>query len=198
MLVSNLSFGQTWNEFVKQKKTQLKYSFEQIVALKAYAEVARKGYSIVSTGLNTVRDITSGEFKLHSVFIDALKKVSPVIRTDARIAETIALQLEIKKAFNQTDKGQLDESGGNYFDEVREKIMDECGKDLDELLLVITSESLEMSDDERLKRINKIYLSTKDKAQFSQYFASQISLLNRQTEIEESSNAKMKKYYETE
>ena len=199
MLISSLSLGQTWNEFFKQRKTQLKYSLAQIAALKAYAEVAKKGYNIVSSGLNTVRDITNGEFKLHTVFIDALKTVSPIIRRDARIAETIALQLEIKKAFNQAGNSSLlSDSNEDYIDEVRKKIFDECNKDLDELLLVITSGNLEISDDERLKRIDQIYQSTKGKAQFTQYFASQVSLLNRQKETEQNSNAKTTQYYEKE
>jgi len=199
LLVSSLSFGQTWNEFFKQRKTQLKYSVQQIAALNAYIIVAKKGYDIVSSGLNTVKDITNGEFKLHTVFINALKTVSPTIRNDARIAETIALQLEIKKSFKQVKAGtMLSASNRDYISDVREKVLDECNKDLDELLQVITSGSLEMSDDERLKRVDKIYQSTKVKAQFTQIFATQISLLNRQKEIEQSSNDKMEGYYETE
>jgi hypothetical protein len=197
MLVSNLSFGQTWEEFFKQRNTQLKYSIQQIAALKAYAIVAKKGYDIVSSGLNTVRDITNGEFKLHTVFIDALKTVSPIIRKDVRIAETIALHLEIKTAFTQTKvDGRLSSSNQEYIAEVRAKVFDECNKDLDELLQVITSGSLEMSDDERLKRLDIIYQSAKDKAQFVESFTTQVSLLNRQRELEESSNAKMREYYE--
>jgi len=198
MLTSGVSFGQTWEEIFKQRKTQLKYSLEQIVALKAYAEVAKKGYGIVSSGLNTVKDITKGEFNLHSVFINGLKTINSIIRKDARIGETIALQLEIKKAFSKDSQGTYSASNQSYIAEVKEWIFKECNADLNELLTVITSGKLEMSDDERLKRIDKIYRSTKDKAEFTQYFQSQVGLLNRQREIEQSSNTQTIKYYEKE
>src|SRR5687767_6220341 len=87
------SFGQTWEEFFRQADTQKKYLLEQIAALKVYSGYLKQGYNIASTGLKTVKDITGGEFNLHSSFINSLKTVNPAIKKDLRIAEIISLQL---------------------------------------------------------------------------------------------------------
>ena len=92
--------AQTFSEWFSQKKTQKKYLLEQIAALQMYIGYAKKGYEIAGSGLSTIRNITNGEFKLHDLFITGLKKVSPVVRNDIRVAEIILLEIEIIKSFS--------------------------------------------------------------------------------------------------
>jgi len=199
MLISNFCLGQTWDELFKQRKTQLRYSLQQIAALKVYAGYLKKGYEIVGSGLKTVKDITNGEFNLHSTFINALKTVNPVIRKDSRIAETIALQIETKKAFNYSYADRLlSSSNQTYIADVKEKVLEECQADLDELILIITSGKIEMSDNERLNRLEKVYQSTKQKSQFTQQFSARVNLLIRQRENEQQSVNLWRMYYEKE
>ena len=99
--------AQTWSEWFKQKKTQKKYLLQQIAALEVYAGYLKKGYKIFDGGLSAIRDITHGEFNLHNAFISSLKQVSPEIRKDARIAEIIALQVSIMKAFERIKASRI-------------------------------------------------------------------------------------------
>jgi hypothetical protein len=187
--------AQSFAEWFSQKKTQKKYLLQQIAALQIYIGYARKGYDIASSGLNTVKDITNGEFSLHNTFISSLKAVNPAIRSNAKVAEIIALQLAINKTFNGIQTGSLSLSNQLYFKDVKDNIRDECSKDLEELLLVITSGKVEMTDDERIKRLDKVYAAMQDKSAFTQSFCNEVSLLARQRENEQESINQINKFY---
>ncbi|RZK13141.1 MAG: hypothetical protein EOO46_00485 [Flavobacterium sp.] len=185
--ISN-SYGQNWNEIFRQKKTQQKYLLQQIAALEVYAGYLKKGYGIVNGGLQTIRDFSNGEFSLHNAFISGLKKVSPAIRNDVRVVEIIEMQVNIGRAFGGLKSNpNLSISNQLYIQNVRENLWEESLKDLEELLMVITSGKVDMSDDERIERLNKVYFSMRDKSAFTQNFISEISLFTRQKEMEKRS-----------
>lgn len=182
----SVSQAQTWAEFFKQKKTQKKYLLEQIAALEVYAGYLKKGYQIVDGGLTTIRDISNVEFKLHDAFISSLKQVSPVVRKDARIAEIIALQLSILKAFGGIKSNALLSADNlSYVALVADGVITECYADLEELLLVITTGKLEMQEDERLERLDKVYTNMLDKSAFTQDFCNHTARLIRQKQLEQ-------------
>lgn len=191
------SHAQTWKEFFKQKKTQIKYLGQQLTALQVYAGYLKQGYEIAGSGLNTIRDITSGEFNLHLGFINSLKAVNPVIAHHAQAAAVIAFQLEISKAFaGIKNSPYLSAEDQDYIGRVKTKVLKECGKDLEELLLVITSGRMEMKDNERLERLDKVYKSMKDKLAFTQSFTGQVRLLIYQRAAEQKSINQIRSLYE--
>lgn len=190
------SFAQTFEEFFNQKKTQKRYLLEQIAALQVYLGYAKKGYELVGSGLRTVRDITNGEFGLHNAFISSLKRVSPFVRNNAKVAEIIACQLGISRAFNIQDKDKLPLSSQLYVLEVRDHLLSECFKDLEELLLVVTAGKVEMSDSDRLGRLDKVYVSMMDKYSFALDFSGQLKLMIAGGIREEQSINYLKKLYE--
>lgn len=191
-------YSQTWNELFRQKKTQKKYLLQQIAALEVYTGYLKKGYEIASSGLHTIRDLSDGEFSLHNAFITGLKKASPVVRNSVRVAEIIEMQISIRKAFgNVRSNVQLSLSNQLYVQEVRDNLWEECIKDLEELLLVITSGKLEMDDAQRLKRLDKIYLSMREKSSFTQHFTNEVEQLIRQKQLEKSDTEKLRRNYGT-
>lgn len=192
-----LTQAQTFGEFFNQKKTQKKYLLQQIAALQVYIGYARKGYDIANTGLQSIKDITNGEFGLHTAYITSLKAVSPVIRNNIKVAEIIETQLNITKAFGSIKSSDaLSLSNQLYILDVREKVMDECGKDLEELLLVITSGKLEMSEKERIRRIDRIYSAITDKYGFTIDFVGQVMTLINQREHEQDLINRLRNSYE--
>jgi len=93
---SFFSFGQTFEEWTQQKKTQKKYLLQQIAALQLYLGYVKKGYEVVNKGLITVRNIKNGDFNLHRDFLGSLKRVNPKIKKYAKVADIIAYQVRIK------------------------------------------------------------------------------------------------------
>lgn len=195
-LSTGVTFGQTFSEWFSQKKTQKKYLIGQIAALQLYAGYLKKGYDIADRGINTVRDIKNGEFGLHSAFMSSLNAVNPAIRNSSKVTEVIVFQLEINKALNGLKSNEwLSADQQSYVQDVKNKVMEECGNDLEELLLVITSGRAEMTDDERIKRLDKIYTAMQDKAAFTQSFCNHAALLINQKEHSQRSINQLKKYY---
>jgi hypothetical protein len=190
--------AQNYNEIFRQKRTQEKYLLKQIAYLKLYADQAWKGYKLVSGGLETIGDFTSGEFKLHEAFISALSKVSSVVRKDHRIEEIIRFQLDIQSGFRALLKSAALGPAPNhmYYRQVQEGVLAECNADLDELMDIVLSGSLEMNDAERLSRLKKIHSSMADKAEFTSWFCSEAQLLLQSQKIEKLDIESIRRLYE--
>lgn len=189
--------AQTGDEFFKQKKTQLRYLSEQIAALRVYGGYVRDGYKVVSDGAQNVRNLKNGEFNLHDAFFKSLKAVNPSIKNIGKIADIISLQVFIGKSLTRI-KGleYLSVPQREYIDRVKSQVLNECGNNLEELLMVITSGQLEMKDDERIKRIDKIYAAMSDKFSFTQSFCNDLNMLVYQKKSEEQSLIHIRNLYE--
>lgn len=190
--------GQTYNELFRQKRTQETYLLKQIASLKLYADQAWKGYQLVSGGLETINDFTSGEFKLHEAFISALSKVSSLVRKDFRVAEIIQFQMNIHSSFRALQKSSSLTQSANlrYYNKVQANVMRECNKNLDELLDIVLSSSLEMNDAERLSRLKLIHSAMAEKASFSSWFCSQGQLLLQIQKREFDDIKDLRRFYE--
>ena len=177
--------AQIWEEWFEQKKTQKKYLIQQIAALQVYINYAKKGYDIIGKGINTVRNIKNGDFNLHKAFLGSLQKVNPKIKNYTKVADIIAYQARIIKQTKQTlqsirETQQFTNEELDYCRSVFDFFLNECLKTIDELITVITSGEWQMKDDERLKRIDKLYSDMQDKYAFSSSFSEEVGLLSVQ------------------
>lgn len=182
MAVSGSLKAQTFAEWFQQKKTQKKYLIQQIAALQVYIGYAKKGYNIAKDGLNTIGGFTRGEFDLHGDFINSLKNVNPEIKRYAKVADIIALQVKIVKqsgrAYRQLQRSDmLSANELTYIDRVFTRLLDDCEQILDELITVTSSGKREMKDDERMSRIDRLYLDMQDSYTFSKGFAGEAEAL---------------------
>ena len=135
--------------------------------------------------MNTIQNIKKGDFNLHRDFFGSLEIVNPKIKTYTRVADIIAYQVRIVKNISTTIKnlkesGQFNTNELDYSKAVFENLLDECVKNVDELYLVITSGALQMTDDERIKRIDQLYTDMQDKYSFCQSFSEERSVLAMQ------------------
>lgn len=196
LLLSSMAKSQTWDEFFRQKATQKKYLLQQLAALKLYADYVSKGYQIADKGLKTIKGFTKGEFDLHSVFFESLKNVNPALAGNKNIEEILIWQAAIIKGYNSLNRETI-KSGNDksYIESVRSKVLSECVRDVDDLFAVISSGVLEMKDDERLKRIDKLHSDMRDRYQFTESFIRHIKVLNLQREQEKQNSGASKKLY---
>jgi DNA repair ATPase RecN len=173
---------------------QLLLDWEKLTQFKKILQNMYDGYKILYKGYTTVKDISQGSFSIHKNFLDALLEVSPAVKEYKRITDIIDYQIKIvkeyKSAFNQfkEDKSFAPKEM-DYISKVYAGLLDRSLKSLDELMMVITSGTLRMSDDERLLAIDKIYNSIVDQFSFLRDFNSSASVLSlqrksEQTEIE--------------
>lgn len=174
--------AQTFDEWFKQSKTQKKYLVQQIAALQIYIGYMQKGYSIAKKGLSTIGTVQKEELNLHSIFFNSLKSINPNIRHYATIADIISLQLTIVRVSRHINALAQNNSAFNaaeisYISRVYNRLLLDCAASTDELIAVTKDNQLEMKDNERIRRINKIYLEMQDKYSFAQSFANQASVL---------------------
>ncbi len=177
--------AQNFNEWFNQKKTQTKYLVDQIVALQAYISYLEKGYHISRDGLNLIGDIKEGEFNLHKNYFNSLKTVNPHIMKYPKIAGILSMQMGILSQQQATiglskESNQFTVEEIGYIKKVFENLEDEAEKDLDELQLIITNGQMQMTDDERIKEIDRIYNRVQEKYSFSKRFSDKVKLLAQQ------------------
>ncbi|MBZ4188936.1 TerB family tellurite resistance protein [Niabella beijingensis] len=159
----------------EQEIAQLVLNLEKLNQLRKILQQLYDGYKIISEGYNKVKGVTSGNYKIHELFLDGLYKVSPAVKKYRRVADIIRDQAAILKeskaalkdltSFNVFTNGQIE-----YVDKVYDRLIDDSMKNLDELLMIITAGQLRMSDNERLKGIDRIYQDVQKKLLFLRSF----------------------------
>lgn len=160
VFVAQQAMAQNWQEWTQQKKTQRKYLLQQIAGLKVYLDYAAKGYTIAQTGLTTISKIKRGDLDLHDAFFASLKAVNPTIASSAKVVTAFARGVQLVKKVRQTITGL--QSSGQFtpeevagYKKVLEWLLLQCTETVDELTHLVTSGHYQMSDYERLRRIDE-------------------------------------------
>jgi hypothetical protein len=177
---ASMVHGQTFNEWFKQKETQIKYLVEQIGALKAYGEVMNKGYDIAHNGLTNVFNSKKGDYVQHSNYFLSLWKVKPGVKSYSKILSILNMKADIEKLhrlMKSSTTGFLNDKERSYVKNVYLSLTSGCNDLTGELEMVLNDDQLQLKDDERIQHIDKIYLEMQERYQFSQSFANEIKML---------------------
>lgn len=204
LAVSCLLLPGIYNGSLKAQSTeaqQLLLNVEKLTQLKSILEDMKKGYQVISQGYTAIRDISQGNFSLHQVFLDGLLLVKPEIKNYYRVADIISSQKDIlseyRYAFDRFKKsGNFSEGEIRYLAAVYERLSEESKDNLDDLLMVVTSSKLRMSDDERLQMIDRIFEDTRDKLSFLRHFNQQTALLSNQRTKEKADIVHLQNQYQ--
>lgn len=179
---------------------QLLLNVEKLSQLKNILSDMKRGYTIITNGYNAVKNISQGNFSIHEVFLDGLLLVNPEIKKYERVADIITYQQhlisEYESAHNRfriADTFSTEEL--SYLSSIYRRLFEQSIDNLDELLMVITSSKLRMSDDERLGAIDRIFLDMQEKLIFLRSFNKEASILNLQRQKEKSDINATRKYF---
>jgi len=179
---------------------QLLLDVQKLSALKGILNDMYKGYEIVSNGYETIKNISEGNFNLHEAFLDGLLAVSPTVQNYKRIADIINDQLVIVKEYKTAyTRFKKDENFTPdeiiYIGKIYSNLFNVSLKSLDELTMVITANTLRMSDDERISSIDRISEDMQDKLTFLRYFNNSTSILEVQRAKEKNDATTMQGIY---
>jgi hypothetical protein len=189
--------AQTFAEWWSQKSTQIKYLEQQIVASQVYYGYLKQGYHISQQGLGVIGDWKNGELNLHRDYYNSLKTVNPVIRNNPKLNAIAAYADAIPGQFDHLQKlSGLTAGNRVYINAVRQKVLSECNRDLQELELVAVNGKVEMTDDERIQRLDKLYDSMKDKFAFTVTYCNQVKMLLLQKHQELQQLQTERRFYE--
>ncbi|RYE59194.1 MAG: TerB family tellurite resistance protein [Sphingobacteriales bacterium] len=172
-----------------QETQQLLLNVEKLSQLKNILSDMKRGYTVITNGYNSVKNIAQGNFSLHEVFLDGLMLVNPEIKKYRRVADIISYQkniiTEYKAAYIRfKSSSNFSPQEIDYLGKVYKQLFDQSLDNIDELTTVITSSKLRMSDDERLQAIDRIFADTEDKLMFLRNFNKEASILNLQRKRE--------------
>jgi hypothetical protein len=133
---------------------QVKSYLQQIAANQALISSIQKGIDIARTGLQLISTAKDAEFKLHRFFFGALVTVSPAVRNDFRIKAIQRMATLV--------------SGKSI--PLNKKLLEETATNLEELQKLLAHGRYQLTDDERLVRIDTIYEDMLDKFIFYKQF----------------------------
>lgn len=183
-----------------QDLQQLILDTEKLTQFKAILSDMKTGYTILTQGYGEVKDLTQGNFNLHSAFLNSLMQVSPEVRKYGRIADIMMNQASIVSE-GKTMLGRISHSGHftaselAYFNEVFNGLLRGSLDNLTNLAQVITAGTLRMSDGERLAQIDHIYGDTENKLLFLRHFDASVQVLEVQRQKELNEVEGLKKFY---
>lgn len=200
-LMPATAYGQQFNEWFNQKKTQIQYLVKQIAELQVYLGYVKKGYKIVSGGLNTINDIKNGEFKLHDLYYKSLELVNPRIRNSPKVKEIIRHQIYILKVCEElrtlvSAENSLSHSLQTYVDDVVNRLLDGVEFVRKDLVVLTTDASLKMTDSERLSRLGELYEMSKGQFVFAQKFSSETITMIKSVQQEQRDDRMLKELHD--
>lgn len=168
---------------IQAQAKQRKELLLQIAALQVYIDYAKKGYSVVSKGLNFIGDAKRGEVNLHGDYFTSLLKINPKVKNYYKTAEILSMQFKIMKICKRTysDLKSSDLFHGDELDYIErsfEKLLENCIDTLDQLLVITTDSQLELKDDQRIERIDALHKMMLEDYNFCLTFSNEAKLLS--------------------
>jgi len=161
---------------------QLLLNWEKLQTLEEILDNMYTGYKILDKGYNTIKNISQGNYSIHQLFIDGLMAVNPSVRNYKRIPYIIDYQKLLIKEYKgaylrfQQDPHFTPEEI-QYLANVYGYLFTASVRNLDDLITIITATKLRMSDDERMRAIDRIFYDMESKLVFLRGFNNQTQLL---------------------
>lgn len=176
-LCHQYAHAQTFAEWFSQKKTQRSYLLQQIAALNTYRVYAVNGYSIAKGGLGSIGGHLGNEYGLHQSYYQHLSTVNSAVKNDPKIKDILAWQQDIITQVSSIEhQNGLTTDEHTYTVKVCNSLLQDCDSRLNDLNTVLTDNKTNMSDEERLRQINRLHLAMQENYRFASSFSNQLKI----------------------
>lgn len=190
----SFSFSDLFGQANKQKQ----YYMQQIAAYNAFESELKQGYGVIKHGINGIASINTTELDAHNIYYASLKLPSAQVKNSTQIQDITQWQLVIITQFNSVSQvNGLTSDEQSYVTGVQSGILKNCSSDLTDLQNLMAPGTLQMTDDQRLKRLAKIHKSTQDKYEFTLNFCNTVRLLAIQRQKGTNETQTLKNLYGT-
>lgn len=158
-----------------QEAQQLALNIAKLKQMKNILGQFKDAYDILNNGYNEIRDISKGDYNQHKSYLDGLLNVSPSVRHYSRVATIIKYQYQLvaenRKAYARFVSSKMFRPQElEYMSRVYNQLLNQSLANLEELTTILTNGKARMSDDERLKAIDRIYFDMEEKLNFLRSF----------------------------
>ncbi|MHB8206993.1 hypothetical protein [Mucilaginibacter sp.] len=190
--------GFSFSDLFGQANKQKQYYMQQIAAYNAFESELKQGYGIIKHGINGIASINTAELNAHRAYYASLKQPGPQVKNNTQVQDITQWQLTIINQFNSVRQvNGLTSDEQSYVAGVQDGILKNCNSDLTDLQNLMASGTLQMTDDQRLKRLAKINQNMQDKYEFTQSFCNTVRLLGIERQQGASDTQTLKKIYGT-
>ncbi|GAB2632834.1 TerB family tellurite resistance protein [Belliella aquatica] len=194
LLLFFLTLNSSKSKAQEQEVVQLLLNVEKLEQFRGIYSNMLNGYQILTRGYNGIRDLSQGNFSLHKVFMDGLSEVNPNISNYRRVGEIIRFQAFIlqtyRAAYNSfRNAGVYRMEELDYLMAVYQNLFKLSLRNLDEVIMIITSGSLTMSDEQRLKAIDRIHSESDSMFKFLISFNNNVKALGLMRQKDKNSMA---------
>ena len=186
--------------FFNQQSSKEKLMLAQIAGYETFLKELKSGYNTTEKGLNTASELKNGTFNLHNAYYTSLQQVNPVVTGNPKgkaitdMQQKIASLFSVEISWQQSNK-LLHPDELNYLQQVYTNLISKCNLDRQELTDVLTPGKLQMTDAQRLDRLDKLYSSTQDKYAFAGSFTSKCRKVAMQRQAEQQQKNTLKQLY---
>lgn len=161
---------------------QLILNWEKLNQLRQILDNMYWGYKILDRGYNTISRVAQGNYKLHQLFFDGLMAVNPEVRNYKRIPFIISYQKLLLQEYKRANSRFRQDPGFNleeleYLSHIYTFLFNASVRNIDDLIMIITATKLRMTDDERMKAIDRIFYDMESKLVFLRDFNNSTQLL---------------------
>jgi len=182
ILIILMSLSRTQSFGQSDEAQQLLLNWEKLQQLEEILNNMYIGYKILDKGYTTIKNISEGNYSLHQFFLDGLMAVNPSVRNYKRIPYIIDYQkLLVKEYKNAYGRFKQDKNFSpqeiEYMADVYNFLFQASLRNIDDLVMIITATKLRMSDDERMRAIDRIFYDMQSKVIFLRGFNNSTQLL---------------------
>ena len=175
VLVTVTARSQRFSEWFRQNSTRLKYYAKQVAALQVSLSELDKGYGIAEMGLGLITEGKQGEWDVHDIHYKALGEINPAVAGMGETGEIVVMQAAIIKRFTDAlerygANGVLGTDGRAQVRRVTDAVVQAGLLDIKELTMVLTAHAWQMTDDERMVRIEALDRKMKERYAFTMSF----------------------------
>jgi len=176
--------------FFNQQSSKEKLMLAQIAGYETFLKELKSGYNTTEKGLNTASELKNGTFNLHNAYYTSLQQVNPVVTGNPKGKAITDMQQKIASLFSEELSWQesnklLHPNELNYLQQVYTNLISKCNLDRQKLSDVLTPGKLQMTDAQRLDRLDKLYSSTQDKYAFAGSFTGKCRKVAMQRQAEQ-------------
>ena len=154
--------------FFNQKGAWIKNQVKQIALWQVYLTDIRKGYEIARDGLAAIEKIKRGDFQLRQDRFNSLGLVSQPVKNYSKTGDILQMHSIIKKLYIKGDD--------DYVNAVFTQLIKFSDRDLEQLSLLLSPGNYVMTDDERIRKIDRLYSDMKDKYCFAVSFTNDLKV----------------------
>ncbi|MFD0765404.1 hypothetical protein ACFQZI_11120 [Mucilaginibacter lutimaris] len=192
----SLSFSDLFGQQGKKKKLMA----EQVSGIYTYLAAIKGGYSIMQNGLDLSHELKGGTLGLHTSYYNSLQQVNPVVKQEPKGKAIADLYGELSNRFStelswQKKQRVLKANELSYLEKVSDNLIRLAGKDLAETNAVLTPGKLQLTDQERLDRLDKLYAAMKEKAGFAASFTAKSRALAQNRQRAKAEKTQIQKLY---